>query len=231
MAHKKATTANQGVGGIVLIVLGVLFLLGQIFHISLLGALWPLFIIGPGAAFLYAARNNKSVVGLAVPGSIVTGTGLILLYQALTGHWESWAYAWALYPVFFGMALRYMGQQTDDAKMAETGQGFMKWGGMGFVGLAALFELFIFNGGGIFGTLLLPLVMIAGGAWLLLRRGEYSRSYPARKTKISDELVIPDKPKNRPLTRSERLRAEIDAALAEDDAVPVDTSTNHTGEA
>jgi hypothetical protein len=34
--------------------------------------------------------------GLAILGSIITVTGLILLYQNATDHFESWAYAWTL---------------------------------------------------------------------------------------------------------------------------------------
>ena len=34
--------------------------------------------------------------GLAIAGSIVTVSGLILLIQDATAHYESWAYAWAL---------------------------------------------------------------------------------------------------------------------------------------
>src|SRR5687767_10207750 len=84
-----------------LIGLGILFLLGQVFGFSLFSVLWPFFVILPGAAFLYGAfTGGKNAAGLAVPGSVITGTGLILLYQSLTNHWESWAYAWTLYPVF-----------------------------------------------------------------------------------------------------------------------------------
>ena len=35
-------------------------------------------------------------MGFAIAGSIVTTVGSVLLYQQTTGHWESWAYAWAL---------------------------------------------------------------------------------------------------------------------------------------
>ncbi len=219
MGNTTRNDTGRGIGGMVLIVLGLLFLVGQVFNFSILGTLWPFFIIAPGAAFLHFARKDKSSAGLAVPGSIITGTGLILLYQAVTGHWASWAYAWSLYPLFLGLALRYMGRQTDDPQMARTGDGFVTWSGLAFIVLAALFELLIFNAGGIFGSLLLPLVLIAGGAFLL-RRGD-TRLTSKRKAKISAERIMDEKPKARPLTPSERLRAEIDAALAEDDDVVI----------
>jgi hypothetical protein len=59
---------------------------------------WPFLIIIPGLALLAAAvvPAPPHGLGFAIAGSIVTTVGLILLYQNATGHWESWAYAWAL---------------------------------------------------------------------------------------------------------------------------------------
>lgn len=62
------------------------------------GAGWPFFVIIPGVVLLVASlvRTPPNGVGLAIAGSIVTTVGAVLLYQQATGHWESWAYAWAL---------------------------------------------------------------------------------------------------------------------------------------
>jgi len=59
---------------------------------------WPYFVIIPGVALLIASlvRTPPHGVGLAIAGSIVTTVGAVLFYQQATGHWESWAYAWAL---------------------------------------------------------------------------------------------------------------------------------------
>lgn len=59
---------------------------------------WPLFVIVPGLILLAASLfpAAPSGVGFAIAGSIVTVVGLLLLYQQSSGHWESWAYAWAL---------------------------------------------------------------------------------------------------------------------------------------
>src|SRR5215813_518898 len=107
---------GRAIGAVTLIGLGLLFLLGQILNVSIFSFLWPFFVIIPGAAFLYfAITGGKNTAGLAVPGTVVTGTGLILLYQSLTNHWESWAYAWTLYPVFVGLALTFMGRRMGDS--------------------------------------------------------------------------------------------------------------------
>ena len=65
---------------------------------------WPFWIIGPGLIFIFAAMVS-TVTELAIPGSIITGIGLILAYQNTSGDWESWSYAWALIPSFVGVGI------------------------------------------------------------------------------------------------------------------------------
>ena len=59
---------------------------------------WPFFVISPGVILLTSSLIPKPPqgVGLAIAGTIVTAVGTVLLYQQTTGHWASWAYAWAL---------------------------------------------------------------------------------------------------------------------------------------
>src|SRR5882672_4450267 len=97
--EKMMTTAERDgrpVLAIGLIALGVLVFLGQLTGFGgMFSTLWPLFVAVPGLAFLYFAyTGSKNTVGLAVPGTVITGTGLILFYQNITGHWASWAYVW-----------------------------------------------------------------------------------------------------------------------------------------
>lgn len=58
---------------------------------------WPYFVIVPGVALLLASLvpTPPRGLGFAIAGSIVTTVGCVLLYQQTTGHWTSWAYAWA----------------------------------------------------------------------------------------------------------------------------------------
>ena len=47
---------------------------------------------------------------MVVGGTVATTVGLVLLYQNNTGHWESWAYAWALVgPAASGLGLALWG--------------------------------------------------------------------------------------------------------------------------
>lgn len=208
---------GRTIGAVILIALGLLFLFGQVFNFSLFGALWPLLILAPGAAFLYfAITGGKDKAGLAVPGAIVGGTGAILMYQNLTGHWESWAYAWLLYPVFLGLALQFMGRRAGDQGTYNTGSGFVRYGGIAFIIAAALFELVIFGGGGFLGGMALPLILIGLGGMMLLRGGTAS----SRKAKNEDApLVTGARLVNTNGARysDPELQRKIDAALAEDD--------------
>jgi hypothetical protein len=59
---------------------------------------WPFFVVIPGVILLVASLILRPPrgVGFAIAGTIVTTVGAVLFYQDTTGHWESWAYAWAL---------------------------------------------------------------------------------------------------------------------------------------
>ncbi|MDX1994887.1 MAG: hypothetical protein SF029_21060 [bacterium] len=217
---------NNRTAATLLIGLGGFFLLTQIFGWSL-GTLWPLFVILPGLPFLYAAFNGgRRESGLIFPGLIITGTGLLLLYQSITGHWESWAYVWAIYPVLVGAGLRFNGTRTDNQSEIRTGRGMMTYGLMALAGLWLLFEVFIF--GSLFGGLtgwLLPLAMLAGG-WYLLRSKHDSAPSATTTTYKHKNLEVPDMPKRKNEADAEingadyispNLRRRIDEALAEDD--------------
>ncbi len=82
------------IGGVMLIGLGTLALFGQLFRgFHFWSYFWPLIVIGAGAMFFVGMlAGGKSVSGLAVPGSIITVNGLMLLFQNFTGHWTSWSY-------------------------------------------------------------------------------------------------------------------------------------------
>lgn len=162
--------------GMLLIGFGGLFLLTQATGANVFGLAWPLIVLIPGLIFLALAlrATNEETLGFIFPGVVVTGTGVILSYQNITNHWESWAYIWALYPVFVGVAMRFMAQRTDNAELGQVGQRLMLFGTVGFVALGALFELFIFNGGDV-GLVapLVPVLMIGAGIFMILRGGKF----------------------------------------------------------
>jgi len=92
--------------GLALVALGSLVLLARLFGLSLLGFSWPFLIIIPGLLFFIAmALGGESSGPLAIPGSVVTALGLILLYQNTFHRFDTWAYVWALLPAAVGIGL------------------------------------------------------------------------------------------------------------------------------
>lgn len=90
--------------GILLILVGALLFVMQLFPALSIWVTWPMIILGIGVLFLITG-----VVGgngdLAIPGMINTGIGGILLYQNMTGDWTSWSYMWTLIPAFIGLGI------------------------------------------------------------------------------------------------------------------------------
>ena len=88
---------SMALGGL-FVLIGAVLLAGQFVRVDIGHYGWPFFIIAPGIVILFVALTARGAVseGLAIVGSIVTVSGLILLVQDATNHFESWAYAWAL---------------------------------------------------------------------------------------------------------------------------------------
>ena len=84
---------------------------------------WPVLVILPGLALLGVAvvRTPPEGLGFAIAGSIVTTVGAILLVQANTDTWESWAYVWALIPGAAGLAMTVYGLLTRTGELVDKG--------------------------------------------------------------------------------------------------------------
>jgi hypothetical protein len=137
-------TSRAGiVAGIVLVVVGGLFLLGRVASLTLGADAWPLWIIVPGVAMLTAsfATRTRAGLGLAIPGTIVTIVGLILWVQASNGLYATWAYAWALVaPTGPGLAMLVYGLFLRDRGLAAEGLRTTMVGLALFLGFAMFFE-------------------------------------------------------------------------------------------
>lgn len=162
--------------GLILVALGVLFLLAELFNVSLWRYLWPLFILVPGVLFFAGmVTGGPKVGGLAIPGSIITATGLLLLYQNTTGHWQSWAYAWSLiFPISLGIGLWINGRWSGDDHLQRDGAFFMKLGLAIFLLAGMFFELLLNISGfrsSLVGKVLWPVLLVVFGLYLAFGTG------------------------------------------------------------
>jgi len=151
-------------GGVVLILLGIVFLVTQWVPGFRVWASWPLVIVGVGLALLVIGLV-LGAPGMAVPACIVGGIGALLYWQNVTGHWESWAYAWALIPGFVGVGVLLAGLLEGKFRQAL--------GGGGWLILISL-VLFAIFGSFLGGLNLLgpywPVLLIALGLFILIAR-------------------------------------------------------------
>jgi len=180
----QTNRSNVGalVGGAVMIAFGFLALAGQVFRGVNWGFLWPFTVIGLGALFFVAMfASGKQAAALAIPGSIVGGIGLVLLFQNITQHWESMSYFWTVIIMFVGVGIYIMGLYGGDAGQKQSGARVIKIGLILFVIFGTFFEM-IFSS---FGNMLFPILLILLGGWLVLSR---SGLFGGKKNESTDSI-------------------------------------------
>ncbi len=173
--------------GATLVLVGIGFLLLRLFDVELEFFSWPLFIVIPGVLLfaLALALKGTPAAWLIVPASIVTMTGLLLLYQDTTGHWESWAYAWALLaPGALGLGLLVHGWLEGRPLQVAAGMRLVGIGVAIFVIGGIFLELILDISGRRFGRVLFPAVLIGLGLLLLL--GPALRARRPQRTGTAD---------------------------------------------
>ncbi len=153
--------------GLILILVGAWFLATQMvpgLEARLgLTVSWPLLIVGLGVIFLLFALF-AGIPGMTIPGCVITGIGILLYWQNLTGNWESWAYAWTLIPGFVGVGLILLGLLGPERRGPIAG-------GVWLIVISGV--LFLVFGSFLGGLNLLgpywPVLLIALGALLLIQ--------------------------------------------------------------
>lgn len=178
--------AGALVGGSLLILFGILALMTQLFsRFNFWGTFWPFLIVGIGAMFFVGMfAGGKSVAGLAIPGSIIMATGLMLFIQNLTNHWESWSYSWTVILMSVGLGIFIMGLYAGNESQRQSGLSVIKVGLVMFILFGAFFEM-IFNSFGI-SNILFPVALILLGLYMLVTR---SGLLPARRDNPVDENI------------------------------------------
>jgi hypothetical protein len=181
----QSNRSNVGalIGGSILIGFGLLSLIPQVFRSLDWGFLWPFIVIGAGALFFIAMfASGRSGAAFAVPGSIIGGVGLVLLFQNITDRWESMSYFWTVILMFVGLGIYIMGWYGEDENQRKAGGRVMKIGFIMFIIFGTFFEM-IFSS---FGNMLFPVLLILFGAYLVL-----SRSGLFKKDESSTDTTVP----------------------------------------
>jgi hypothetical protein len=129
--------------GLILVVAGAIILVGRLTDFSLGVPAWPLWLIVPGVAMVVGsfAIPPRGGLGLAIPGAILTMVGVVLLFQAATGLYATWAYAWALVaPTGPGLGMLLYGLVRRDGELARDGLKTTLVGLGLFIGFGLFFE-------------------------------------------------------------------------------------------
>jgi hypothetical protein len=114
---KKLERDSSGIiPGVILIVLGILFLLPRL-GVDF-GNLWPTFLLAPGISFLifyFFSINKKKNSGILIPAVILILTSFFFYGQTFS----SWANAeklWPIYPLIVGLSFyaKYLGGGKED---------------------------------------------------------------------------------------------------------------------
>jgi hypothetical protein len=175
-----------------LVVLGILFILGQLLDIHVGRHVWPFYIIVPGVLlFVFALTTGGSAgEGLAIFASMVTMTGTLLLYQNTFDHFQSWAYAWALVvPTSIGLGQIIYGSIKDREQMVRNGRRVATIGGAIFLVGAIFFELIVGISGFGLGRYAGAILLIGLGIFILFRT--WRPGAPAVQTQAPAESEDP----------------------------------------
>ena len=160
--------------GAVLVTTGLLVLAGRYID-GLWADAWPVFVLFPGIAVLALGLSRREWDGVAGCGGALSVLGLLLFYQNLTGHWQSWAYGWALVaPAGAGAGLWLRAAVAGDEEGAVRAGRLMAVGTALFVIGLAFFEGVVHISGrdpGLIGDLALPILLVAAGVWIIGGRG------------------------------------------------------------
>ncbi len=126
--------------GLGLIALGIVFLVTYILPGS-----WPVVLVALGVFFLVVAALRRESWPV-IAGLVNLTLGSILLYQTLTGNWDSWYFLWPLLFVSVGAGMLITGQIEGAAQGRTPGSTYQRvsWGWVA-LGLAAAVMLWLFR--------------------------------------------------------------------------------------
>lgn len=157
--------------GVILILIGGIYLVGQILNLNSMGLFWPLIIVASGGIFFAGMFATGKVGGpLAIPGSIITMVGLILFIQNLLHLWQTWSYAWGLIIVSVGIGMAISGWWSGQTHMRRSGWRLIRLGLTLFLVFGVIFEFVLGLTPDSRQSITGPIILICLGAISLITR-------------------------------------------------------------
>jgi hypothetical protein len=161
------------VAGLLLVAIAAVILVGE----AVLGVVsgvgddllrwWPVLLIVLSAFFLVPAwlgRQNRRVrAGMVIPGFMLAGVGLALLYTSLADRWAAWGYLWSVLPFSFGLGMYAAGWIADAPAFKWIGSGIAIAGVVVYLVFATAFGGEAFRVIAALGLLALGLALTIGG--------------------------------------------------------------------
>ena len=156
------------VWGIFLIVIGSIFLLGNVSRVGM-ETIWPIFPLAVGLAFWVAFFYDRKNFGLLMPGSILLVVSLLFFYCNFIGWWHMET----LWPIFIlapavGFFAMYFGGAKDQGLLIPAGI------------LSALGIIFLFVSSGLGDYW--PVFLIVAGILIIVLQGRAGKKSEKKST-------------------------------------------------
>jgi len=161
--------------GVMLLVMGLLVLaveplsrwLESVGISAQLWRYWPLLIVSLAAFFIVPAffgRQDRRVrAGMVIPGAVLAGMGVALLYASVGNRGGDWTYLWTVVPFSIGVGLYLAGWIADAPAFKWIGSGIAAGSVIAFLVFAEAFGGQTFRLVGALAILALGAALVAGG--------------------------------------------------------------------
>lgn len=163
------------IAGLILLVVGVVLLASEPLadFVRSLGIgddvlrWWPVLIVGLSLFFLgpglLGGPSRRLRAGMVIPGFILAGMGVALLYTSLNDRWSAWAYLWSVLPFSFGLGMYAAGWIADAPAFKWIGSAIAVGGVVAYLVFATAFGGEAFRVIAAIGILALGLALTIGG--------------------------------------------------------------------
>lgn len=178
-AGRSHILAVLAVGAVLAVVSGTMLLLDAV-GIGAGSDVWSVVYLVAGLAIVgVIVARGRGLVAFAAPAAVLLVLAAILAVHALTGYWQSWAYAWALVlPAAIGAGRLAGGMWSGDRQLAASGARLAAAGLALFAFLLVFFEVLV-GASTAAATIVFAAALVAAGVYLLAGRWTPLGGHPA----------------------------------------------------